>query len=180
MEESINQTLEELLEDSKKGDQKAFRAVFDTLSNRLFTYALTHTKSRDEALDIVQETFIDLWSALPKFKYKNEESFYGFVFLILKRKLYKHYKKNIKSVEFDEKYVEENYEIDVEDYRYLEKNISSLPKKYQELLKLRYWSALSFKEISILMDVKEGTAKVWHHRAIRTLRNGISNMQIEQ
>ena len=86
MEESINQTLQDLIDDSRKGDQKAFRVLFDTLSNRLFTYALSHTRSRDEALDLVQETFIDLWSALPKFNYKNDESFYGFVFLILKRK----------------------------------------------------------------------------------------------
>lgn len=180
MKEVNSQTLRELVENSRKGDEEAFHVIFNTLSNRLFTYALSHTRSRDEALDLVQETFIDLWNALSKFDYKNEESFYGFVFLILKRKLYKYYKKSTQSVEFDEKYITENYELDVEDYRYLEKKMSSLPTRYQELLKLRYWSSLSFKEISILMDVKEGTAKVWHHRALQALKSGLSGIQIEQ
>ena len=63
------------------------------LSDRLFSYALAHTRNRDDALDLVQDTFIDLWGGLKKFKYKNDESFYGFVFLVLKRKLYRHYKK---------------------------------------------------------------------------------------
>ena len=145
------------------------------LSDRLFSYAIAHTRDRNDALDLVQDTFIDLWNALGKFKYKNDESFYGFVFLVLKRKLYRHYKKQPRTVELEEKHISENYAIEVEDYRYLEKVMATLSKNYQELLRLRYWSGFSFKEIAAVMDVKEGTAKVWHHRALNALNVRLDN-----
>ena len=172
--EYTNKTIEELVEMSKTGDQNAFRGLFDLLSDRLFRYALAHTRNRDDSLDLVQETFVDLWNALQGFSYRNDESFYGFVFLVLKRKLYRHYKKQPRTVELDEKYIEENYTLEIEDYRYLEKIMMTLPKNYQELLRLRYWSAFSFKEIAAVMDVKEGTAKVWHHRALSALNKSLN------
>lgn len=175
MNQTPEKTVEELISASKGGDEQAFRGLFDLLSDRLFSYALAHTRNRDDALDLVQDTFIDLWNALGKFKYKNDESFYGFVFLVLKRKLYRHYKKQPRTVELDEKYIAENYVIEVEDYRYLEKVMSTLPRNYQELLRLRYWSSFSFREIAAVMDVKEGTAKVWHHRALNALNTRLDN-----
>ena len=86
MNEVKSQSAETLIASAKKGDKEAFQGIFDMLSDRLFTYALAHTRNRDDALDLVQDTFIDLWNALHKFQYKNDESFFGFVFLILKRK----------------------------------------------------------------------------------------------
>ncbi len=173
-----NKSVEELIRESKAGNETSFHALFDLLSDRLFSYALAHTRNRDDALDLVQDTFIDLWNSLRKFTYRNDESFYGFVFLVLKRKLYRHYKKQPRTVELDEKYIADNYVLEVEDYRYLEKMMGTLPKNYQELLRLRYWSAFSFKEIAAVMDVKEGTAKVWHHRALRALNKGLGNKLI--
>lgn len=180
MNEGKSRSAETLIREAKTGDKHAFQGLFDMLSDRLFTYALAHTRDRDDALDLVQDTFIDLWNALHTFRYKNDESFYGFVFLILKRKLYRHYNKRVQSVEFDEKYITDNYTLEVEDYRYLEKIMGTLPQKYQELLKLRYWSAFSFKEIAAVMNVKEGTLKVWHHRAMGKLQGKLRELPIEQ
>ena len=168
-------TIEKLIKESKTGDQEAFRELFELLSDRLFSYALSHTRNREDALDLVQDTFIDLWNGLNRFSYKGEESFYGFVFLILKRKLYRHYKKQPRTVELDEKYISDNYVLEVEDYRHLERVIRGLPERYQELLRLRYWSQFSFKEIAAVMDVKEGTLKVWHHRAVRALQANLGD-----
>lgn len=173
-----NRSIESLIKDAKGGDHKAFKHLFDGLSDRLFAYAISHVKNREDAMDLVQDTFIDLWNGLPKFKYKNDESFYGFVFLILKRKMYRHYHKKPNTVELDENFIADNYEIEIEDYRFLEKVIDKLPEKYQELLKLRYWSQFSFKEIAVVMDVKEGTAKVWHHRAVKSLQGHLKDVEL--
>jgi len=56
--------LQKLIEKTKNRDERAFQAIFELLSNRLFKYALSRSKSRDDALDIVQETFVELWKAL--------------------------------------------------------------------------------------------------------------------
>ena len=162
--------LQNTVEKAQNRDCEAFREIFELMSGELFSYALSHIKSREDALDIVQETFIELWGALQKLSYRSRQEFYGFVYIILKRRLYRHYRKAGQSVELEERHVVDNYEIEVEDYRYLTKFIKTLPERYQELLRLRYWSSLSFREIALYMDIKETTAKVWHHRAIRKLQ----------
>lgn len=166
-----------LTERVKDGDVPAFQEIFNLLSDKLFAYALSHSSSRDDALDIVQDTFIDLWKAFPRFEYKNEESFYGFVFIILKRHLAKYYKNKNKIIEvpFDESYITETFEMDIEDYRNLHRFISNLPNRYQEVLRLRYWSDLPFKTIAEFLDTNEQTAKVWHHRALLQLQQLLGN-----
>jgi len=174
--DEINPTeLQELLERAQKRDAQAFQEIFELLSDRLFKYAFSRSKSRDDALDIVQEAFVELWKALEGFTFHSEKEFYGFVFIILKRRIYRYHKNSTTSVELEEHHIAENFDdIEIEDYRYLEKNIKKLPKNYQELLRLRYWSALTYSEIASFMNIREGTAKVWHHRAIKSLRGNLS------
>lgn len=170
MDKIDDQELKKWVEEAQQGNAEAFRAIFELISDNLFSYALSHTGSREDALDIVQETFIELWSSLAKFFYKSPQAFYGFVYIILKRRLYRYYKKARPSVELEERHMTECYEMDTEDYRYLYKFITKLREPYQELLRLRYWSALSFREIAAFMNIKEVTAKVWHHRAVKELQ----------
>ena len=63
--------LQKLIEKTKNRDARAFQAMFELLSDRLFKYAFSRSKSRDDALDIVQETFVELWKALEGFTYSS-------------------------------------------------------------------------------------------------------------
>ena len=169
-----NTTLKKVIGRAKEGDSDAFQVIFEDMSDRLFSYALSHSNNRDDALDSVQETFIDLWNSLPAFRYKSDEAFYGFAFIILKRKLYKNYRTSGRTISLDEMDIDIREENSVgEDYRHLHKNLSVLSSKYQELLKLRYWLGMTFNEISQVLNIKETTAKVRHYRAIQKLKNNI-------
>lgn len=172
-------TLEVLIEHSREGDANAFREIFEHLNDRLFRYALAHTKSRDDALDIVQDTFIDLWKAIETFSYRSDEEFYGFVFLILKRKIAHHHRKAIFriSLPLDEARLsnEESYEMEYEDYRHLFHAMEKLAEEYQELLRLRYWAGMSFNEIALVLNTNENNAKVRHHRALQKLKDYLSS-----
>jgi len=68
---------------------------------------------------------------------------------------------------------EEGYEIEVEDYRFVMDGVDSLSPKYREVVRLRYWSGLTFGEIAAVLNTNEGTVKVRHHRAIEKLRGKI-------
>jgi len=166
---NTEKTLEALLREARDG-KDAFQEIFDRTHGRLFTYARSHTRSREDAMDIVQETFIDLWKALPRFKYQSDEAFYGLLFKILKRKLARYY--NSWSPVFMPTYElpEESFEMEQEDYRYLIEHVNELPEKYRDVLKLRYWSDMKFGEIASVLKAKETTVKVWHHRALKELQ----------
>ncbi len=155
---------------ARSGNEEAFRWLFDHLSDAVFRYIASRISSREEALDVTQEVFLDLWRALAKFQYRSEREFYSFVFTIARKKIAKWHRKQKKEVPLEESYVEENYEISYKDYRELWQWIAKLKPKYQELLRLRYVSDLSFAEVAAALGIREGTAKVWHHRAIKKLQ----------
>ena len=175
MNETDDQQLKTWVREAQNGDSEAFRRIFELLSDQLFSYALSHTKSREEATDIVQEAFIDLWKGLKKFEYMSRSQFYGFVYIILRRKMYKYFRKTMTVVELEESEIAGSYDIKVEDYRYLEKMIAKLPERYQELLRLRYWSHMNYREIAACLNTNESTAKVWHHRAIKVLNKRLQD-----
>ncbi|XOA43061.1 MAG: RNA polymerase sigma factor [Candidatus Nealsonbacteria bacterium] len=158
-----------LVERAQNGSKDAFRDIFDRLSNRFFAYIFSRTSNRDDALDITQEIFIELWNALNKFQYRSDEAFYGFIFTITKRKLFRYYKDKHKIVSLHEGHIRQA-ELKQEDHRFLLKQLDALGQKYQDLLRLRYWSGMTFSEIAAVLNITETTAKVRHHRALQKLK----------
>ncbi len=171
--------LQALLERVRSGSHDAFRVLFDRLNDRLFAHAYAHTKERESAKDLVQETFIDLWRGVESFSYRSDQEFHGFVFLILKRKLTKYYSERKRAPGSLDQRMEEVGDRDetlaiVPEYEYhrgLMKGFDQLSETSREILSLRNWSDLSFKEIAHVLDISESAAKVRHHRAIGELRD---------
>jgi len=160
---------------ARAGNKEAFKEIFEHLNNRLFSYAFAHTSNRDDALDLTQDTFIDIWNGLKKLEYKSDEEFYAYVFVILKRKLFHHHKNNskFKTVSLEDIHTNQGYEMKINNEHNLLKHINSLGEKYREVLKLRYWSDMKLKDIAVVLQTTENTAKVWHHRALNELRNNL-------
>lgn len=166
--------LASLIEEARDGKTEAFREIFNQFSDRLYAYAVSRTASKDDALDAVQDAFVDLWGGLQKFQYRSDEEFGGFVFKILKRKISMQHRLRRGDISLEDMNVEESYEIEVEDYRFVANNVDSLSPKYQEVVRLRYWGQMSFGEIASTLNIKEGAAKVRHHRAIEKLKENLN------
>ena len=166
--------LEKVIIEAKEGDHDAFKKIFDHMSDRLFVYTNMRASSRDDALDIVQDTFVDLWKGLVTFTYESDEAFYGFVFIILKRKLYHYRCRTQNTVSFEDIDIAEDNSV-YENLHDVRTQIEALRPQHRELIKLRYWSGLPFKEIALTLNIKETTAKVWHHRALKKLKSNTTH-----
>ena len=166
--------LQSLVEEARDGRADAFREIFNQFSDRLYAYAISRTASKEDAMDAVQDTFVDLWGALDKFQYRSDEEFGGFIFKILKRKISRHHRSRRVTISIEDSDIDVGYEIEVEDYRFVTSNVEALTPKYREVLKLRYWAQMSFGEIASALNIKEGAAKVRHHRAIEKLKEKIN------
>ena len=163
-------SLEKLIVTSKAGDIHAFHELYERLSQPVFGFVVARTNSRDDAKDILQDTFIDIWRALPKFSYSSDKELYSFVYTIAKRKLARYYKSQDKTIQYTEQHVKENYEsMDAESMSFLP-IIQKLKPKYREVLELRYWSQLPFADIAKFLKTQETTVKVRHHRALAKLK----------
>ena len=160
-----------------KGEHRAFRELFDASSDKVFRYLLGQLGDRDEALDMLQDVYVDIWKSLPRFRYRSDQEFWGFVFLIARRKVYAHRKgAHKRHVAVDNETLEILHDqsippdLPIGDQSILQHAMQRLSATSREVLNLRYWSELSFKEIAIATRTTEGAAKVRHHRALKELQ----------
>jgi len=170
-------SLKELIGASKEGDTNAFHELYERLNQPVFGFVAARTNSRDDAKDVLQDIFIDVWRALPKFSYSSDKELYSFVYTIAKRKLARYYNSQGKTIQYTEQHIRENYEnIDPESMSFLP-IIQKLKPKYREVLELRYWSQLPFADIAKFLKTQETTVKVRHHRALQQLEVLIVNYE---
>lgn len=167
--------LKDLLNRAKE-DQNAFREVYDITVDRVFRYVFLRTKDRSLTKDVVQEIYLSLWKSIPKFTFKSEEEFYGFLWKIVKRRIIKARKKIKDNISIEEVYDIPHDHSFNEDYRFLFKILSSLKKRMRLVIELRYFSGQSFKDISETLGITESNAKVLHHRAIKLLEEKYKNV----
>ncbi|QQR82356.1 RNA polymerase sigma factor [Candidatus Campbellbacteria bacterium] len=164
-------SLADALAKAQLGHEIAFRAIYEHLVDRIFSFVRPRARSRDEATDIVQDIFVDVWGAMPRFTYISDAHFYSFVFTIAKRRLIRHYKTHThESLDDFEQYELPRIEADIVDPDGMQKLVNQLSEKYREVVTLRYFSGLSFAEIGDLLGTTETNAKVRHHRALKELR----------
>ena len=163
--------LQSILENAHT-DDAMFRKLYDLTVNKVFHYLLIRTGDRDVAKDVTQDVYAALWRALAGFKYSSDEEFYGFLFTIVRRTLAR--SRRLRVGETHALRLEDGFDIaapveEHEDYRRLLAHLATLSHNQQLVIKLRYFSDFSFKEIASALGMSENNAKVLHHRALERL-----------
>lgn len=165
--------LSELIRKSALGNADSFKQVYEHLIDKVFAYVRYRTNSEDNALDLTQEVFVDIYKALPGFTYSSNEQFYGFVFTITKRKLAKYYAdKHTQAAKMTDEFNEDNYSessLDLAVTSDIARALKSLDDTAREIVVLHHWSRYSFPEIASLIQMTESAVRVRHHRALKLL-----------
>lgn len=156
-------------EDAKAGDQQAYQALFDELEPRLYAYVRSRVFDAEQAADVVQETLIAFFKALPTFIYTTTPQLYQYVFTIVRRQLALTYENQKRLPEtLDEATVSEQGRSS-EEMGAIRLDVASaliaLDETAREIVVLHHWARLSFKEIGILLAMEEGAVRTRHHRA---------------
>lgn len=150
-----------LIRNLKKGKEEAYIQLVEEYGNRLLRTCYLILKSEVEAEDIVQETFIRVFEKIDSFKGKS--GLYTWIYTIalnLARDKLRNKQDNlyledeltgISDVEYQ---VERNI-----DKKILREELFKMNDLYREVLVLFYFEELAIKEISNLLNEKEGTIK---------------------
>lgn len=167
--------LQQLVFSAQAGERESFRVLYGMLSPRVFRFIRPRARNRDDALDVLQETFIDFWKGLPTFSYEGDTALDAFLYRIASRKLNRITRRlrgDISLESFRDLVVEQQTANDIQqnaiDIAIAMRRMSSLDR---EILILRHMEGRSFSDISQLLGHSENTLKVRHHRAINRLRN---------
>ena len=188
--EPVNE--EQLLIRIKK-NPKEFGVLFDLYYKRILGYALRRTLSYDLSKDITAETFLKAFLKIKGFRWKGI-SISSWLYKIATNEINYYYRKQkyspasldelLDNNEFDlinkEGLEEERDKIEQElkshyDFIVVQKKLEKLPPKYQEVIALKYFEEKSIKEISEILEKKEGTIKSLISRGLQKLRESLQN-----
>lgn len=153
---------QELIYWLKDNDEDAFRYLMDIYGDRLYKTIFLIIGDKEEAKDILQETFLKVHKNIKKFN--GNSSLYTWIYAIAVNECRDRFKKSISEIPLNETllHTKENVEdiIDENINREIVRNeLICLPAIYREVLVLFYFNDMTIKEISEITDEKEGTIK---------------------
>ncbi|MGE4432936.1 MAG: RNA polymerase sigma factor [Bacteroidales bacterium] len=173
MDKLKSMTDEVLIRTFANGDNQAFDILLNRHKNRVFTYILLVVRNRDLAEDIFQEAFMKVIVTLKEGRYTENGKFYAFVTRIAHNLIIDHYRRErnentISNDAFtdvdlfnnatlsDETIVDHMVRNQVHmDVRNL---MQHLPENQLEVVRMRFYEDLSFKEIADRTGVSINTA----------------------
>jgi RNA polymerase sigma-70 factor (ECF subfamily) len=162
----------ELVQRFIAGDQNSLEILIHRHKGRVFSYILLIVKKQELAEDIFQETFIKVIRSLKKGKYIENGKFVSWVLRISHNLIIDHFRKeklkgtvSNDSLEIDifnsQRYSEDTIEDQMVNTQILSEVkdlISELPDDQQQVIIMRHYLDLSFKEIAEQTDVSINTA----------------------
>jgi RNA polymerase sigma-70 factor (ECF subfamily) len=158
----------EIIESIKKGNNNDFSTLVDSYQNQLSCYLLSKCHNRQDAEDILQETFISAYKYLHS--YNPEWKFSTWLFTIAKRLLSKHYKKSENTI-----YETEPLAITTtEDENLFVENIwitikATVNKSSFDTLWFYYCEEFSIKEIAQILHCSQSWVKMTLYRSKKKL-----------
>ena len=161
------------------GDKKAFKKVYDSWYQRLFSFALKSTRNANDAEDLTQEIFIRIWENRNRFV--EEISIESQFFTIARNITIDYYRKKVAQsnlllkLENEIRYYNESNEsespLNSQHIIRLKKAIENLPQKRREIFKLNKYFGLTYEEIANEMGISKNTVHSQISKALSTIRS---------
>ena len=173
------------------GDENALTILINRHQSKIYGFIYSKLSDRDISDDIFQDTFIKVIKTLKSNSYNEEGKFLPWVMRISHNLIIDHYRRNKKmpmyreteefsifSIMSDNVPNIESQLITTQVENDLRKLIEELPAEQKEVLMMRMYQDLSFKEISETTGVSINTALGRMRYAIMNLRKVIDKHQI--
>ena len=178
----------------KSGNDSAFDVLLSRYQSKVFSYIMQLVKDYDLANDIFQEVFIKVVINLKKESYHHEGKLLSWILRIAHNQVIDHFRKSAKMpiagrttanpdfdifsvIKLEESSVEDvmiNEQI-LKEVRYL---IEELPQDQKEVVKMRFFMKMSFKEISEKTNVSINTSLGRMRYALINLRKLINQKDL--
>ena len=183
---------QELLQAYSDGNEDAVTVLIERHRKRVYDYIRMMVKDADLADDLFQETFIKVLKSLREERYTDNGKFVAWVMRIAHNQIIDYFRRQkqqnnvsnddvgydlLNNKKFSEKTIEEHMVSDQisEDIRRL---VDFLPEEQREVVMMRHYNDLSFKEIADQTGVSINTALGRMRYALINLRKLINEKQV--
>ncbi|MBT2162969.1 RNA polymerase sigma factor [Zobellia barbeyronii] len=173
METEIRFTHKSLVESSKSGDRNSQHQLYELYVDAMYNIGMRFLGIKEDAEDIVQDSFVDAFKNLHNFKY--ESTFGSWLKRIVINKSINHLKVKrlpLAAMEDHEYHLteEQSYEpVDAMDIEKIKRGIEKLPLGYKNIINLYLLEGYDHMEIGEVMGISVSTSKSQYHRAKKKL-----------
>jgi RNA polymerase sigma-70 factor (ECF subfamily) len=178
----------QLMEKIKSGDTDALEELYNQYNRLLFGLIITIVKKREEAEDVLQEVFVNIWQKAHTFD-EERGNVYSWLVTLSRNKSIdrvrsKDYKTQEKaSVSVDEpafslkgdKFDPLETTIYSDRAEMVKKALAEIPESQREVLKIAYYQGMTQSEISDHLNIPLGTVKTRTRQGMIKLKNKLES-----
>ena len=167
----MNLTEQKLAERIERRDSKAMKALYDRYAGFLTAVCSRYIENKEDVKDLMQDSFIRIFSSIGSFEYRGEGSLKAWMSRIVINNTLKYIRDNIQKgmISIDEDIPdvpdEEIPEISEIPPSVIQEMIRRLPEGYRTVFNLFVFEGKSHKEIAMLLGIKENSSASQLHRA---------------
>lgn len=181
----------ELLSQYQNGNEAALELLINRHKEKVYTTIYMFVKDSYLAEDIFQDTFIKVLKTLRKGKYREEGKFLPWVMRIAHNLCIDHFRKTKRHPKVTNNdgfdifdilpFADDNAEqsmVKKQAHQKVRDLVNQLPDEQKEVVVLRHYAGMSFKEIAALTDVSINTALGRMRYALINMRKMVEEKQI--
>ena len=159
------------------GDANSQALLYQQFSKAMFSICIRMTGNRNDAEDILQESFIIAFAKLHQLK--EEQQFGGWLKRIVVNECIRHSKQNFSADDWDEELYGEISDEEPEWWKtvslqVIHNEIKTLPDGCREVFNLYVFEDFTHKEIAKTVNISESTSKSQYQRARQLLKERIT------
>lgn len=161
----------------------AFDDIVKKYINLVYFFTKRSIKEQEIVDDIVQETFLKAFKTYDTFTFKSEGELKSWLLTICRNSLTDKYrgKKKMLSIETHNIEILDENDLDAwlaqqskeSDIAKIRQTLQHMKAAEQEIVRLRIFEDMTFKEIAIALDITEATAKMRFYRTIEKLKEAV-------
>ena len=167
-----NATIENLLGRIARGETAAMGGLYDVIKTDVFAYALSKTANRQDADDIMQDTFVQIYKYAKQYKPQGKPM--AWIITIELNLIRRLFQVKSRSVSFDAAFentpIKTDYEQRTVNNIFLKELVNKLSEDEREVVTLHIVSGMKHREIAKMLQKPLSTVLSKYNRAIKKLQ----------
>jgi len=178
----------DVIQACQRGDQDAFRVLFETHKDRVYSIALRYAGDSAAAMDIAQDTFLKLLSSIGQFR--GDASFESWLYRLVVNSCLDYHRRRRRFLPLLEDGLDEALDrfrgprestlhdlLREEQQERVQQVVAQLPEEQRIVVVLRYTEGLSYEEIADVLGCRRGTVASRLNRAHKALERRLSHLR---
>ncbi|MCK5821689.1 MAG: sigma-70 family RNA polymerase sigma factor [Bacteroidales bacterium] len=160
----------------KGQEEKAFTELLQVYQERLYWHIRRMVTNHDDADDVLQNTFVKIWKALPKFR--GDSGLFTWIYRIASNEAlsFLNQRKKRLALRMDDPDQVVVNQLEGDEYfdgDYVQKKlyavIETLPAKQKIVFQMKYFDEMKYQDISEILDTSVGALKASYHHAVKKI-----------